>query len=1083
MYSTNRSRFLLAAVVAAAAALPQISAHAAGPASLLWTGGSNAWDTVSPRWQLAAPNDTVWNNTTDAATIAAFNTAGNVSIIAGGITAGGLNFQAGASGIVLNGPGTLTLTAGNVTVAAGANATINAPLATPAGLSLQGGGTLTDATDFSGNLTLTAGIFNTPSATNLGNGGTNTVSLANAVSAWNIAGLLELGSSGGTASANVTAGATLHTNTLTLGASGGTGSISLSGAGSTLTMDDIAYIGGNDLSAGVGNITVSGAAQVISSRTIIAGLTGSTASVTLSGANTTWAIGPSFGNALFVGSPGAQGAGGGGNGSLSILAGAHLTQDSAGGEPIIYISGDSLHPGAVTVSGTGSLLQAGESLNVGWTGPAHLDLSSGGAAVVGSATPVANTLVVDNFSGLTGAGTVNGDVINSGNFSPGTWALLYSIPGEFSSRTFAINGNYTQTTSGYFSAVIDGTSASTNTRLLVSGTASFAGTFFADFTGTVAGNTTYSIFNAGAYSGSFDAAFASGLDAPFYADLSNLTVNGTLKIIDTSIFWTNTAGGSWQGTGNWSTSATPTSMQSPVFNSPGASFTVALSADATVFSTIFRNGNVTLNLGGHTLISNVPAPLDNQTTAVVAVGDLAGTSANVTLSNGTVDVLNGNVTVGGSGNGSLVAGAGSFINANTIVLGQHPSGSGRLSVLANATLNASSDMYVGNDGSGTVTQSGGAVSANDLFLAYDPASSGNYTLTGGTLTANLEIQADDDGAVSVFTQSGGTHTVNGDLQLAGFDANSRATYTLSGTGILSVSGDLDVGESGSASFFQAGGSATIGQHLLLVPASGQTSLYSLQGGPLGTASLSVGSGGTFTQSGGTLALTDTLHITGGSVSLGGSQATYTFPTLSISGGSLSLSGLKSVVTSNYQMEGSANAWTGLIDVGVGKLLVSDSLTHGTTLADLQNQVAFARTSDQGITSSALPAHMGLAVLDNAVLHKTQFGGVTVDDSYLFVSPELLGDANADGKVDLTDLSTVLNHFGTQTPNWTDGNFDGAATIDLTDLSHVLNNFGLTNPNATSVSGVPVAGLSTAVPEPASLMMLVPAALLLAKRRR
>ena len=54
---------------------------------------------------------------------------------------------------------------------------------------------------------------------------------------------------------------------------------------------------------------------------------------------------------------------------------------------------------------------------------------------------------------------------------------------------------------------------------------------------------------------------------------------------------------------------------------------------------------------------------------------------------------------------------------------------------------------------------------------------------------------------------------------------------------------------------------------------------------------------------------------------------------------------------------------------------------------------------------------------------------------------LVGDANVDGHVDLTDVSIVLNNFGSTTSaKWSDGNFDGAATIDLTDLSFVLNNF-------------------------------------------
>jgi hypothetical protein len=104
---------------------------------------------------------------------------------------------------------------------------------------------------------------------------------------------------------------------------------------------------------------------------------------------------------------------------------------------------------------------------------------------------------------------------------------------------------------------------------------------------------------------------------------------------------------------------------------------------------------------------------------------------------------------------------------------------------------------------------------------------------------------------------------------------------------------------------------------------------------------------------------------------------------------------------------------------------------------------------------------------------------------VMVAAELLGDSNVDGKVDLTDLSVVLNHFGSTTSAWTSGNFDGAATIDLTDLSDVLNNFGVTNPNASDAALVSN-GASTAVatPEPTSLAILgLGAAGLLSRRRK
>ena len=79
------------------------------------------------------------------------------------------------------------------------------------------------------------------------------------------------------------------------------------------------------------------------------------------------------------------------------------------------------------------------------------------------------------------------------------------------------------------------------------------------------------------------------------------------------------------------------------------------------------------------------------------------------------------------------------------------------------------------------------------------------------------------------------------------------------------------------------------------------------------------------------------------------------------------------------------------------------------------------------------------------------GKGTDGNFHVLIAPEILGDANADGKVDLTDLSTVLNNFGSTTTAWTSGNFDGSATIDLTDLSDVLNNFAASNPNPSGQS--------------------------------
>jgi hypothetical protein len=86
---------------------------------------------------------------------------------------------------------------------------------------------------------------------------------------------------------------------------------------------------------------------------------------------------------------------------------------------------------------------------------------------------------------------------------------------------------------------------------------------------------------------------------------------------------------------------------------------------------------------------------------------------------------------------------------------------------------------------------------------------------------------------------------------------------------------------------------------------------------------------------------------------------------------------------------------------------------------------------------------------------------------------LLGDANDDGKVDLSDLNTLLNNLGSPTASWTAGNFDGNPTIDLTDLNDVLNNLGTTYTTPSTA----------AAPEPASLLIALPLATLLIARRK
>jgi autotransporter-associated beta strand protein len=271
-------------------------------------------------------------------------------------------------------------------------------------------------------------------------------------------------------------------------------------------------------------------------------------------------------------------------------------------------------------------------------------------------------------------------------------------------------------------------------------------------------------------------------------------------------------------------------------------------------------------------------------------------------------------------------------------------------------------------------------------------------------------------------------------------------------------------------------------------------------GILGSASLTkLGIGSlTLTQPNG---YTGGTSVSGGVLIVANPGAIGTGPLAIHSGGTTRLqAGLSSgVKISSVTVDGITNAWLGTLDVTNDKLVIEPTTGRAALLANLENQAIFGRTHLGGITSSTAGSNMAVAVIDNALLGRSTFGGISVGSNSILISQELLGDSNIDGKVDLTDLSTVLNNFGTANSNWTAGNFDGANTIDLTDLSDVLNNFGSTysSPFDAAAASIVIPGTAAdqtlaanfisgthmlAAPEPASLGLLAAGGMLLLRRR-
>ena len=364
-------------------------------------------------------------------------------------------------------------------------------------------------------------------------------------------------------------------------------------------------------------------------------------------------------------------------------------------------------------------------------------------------------------------------------------------------------------------------------------------------------------------------------------------------------------------------------------------------------------------------------------------------------------------------------------------------------------------------------------------MAHSAPAPGCFNLNNSNTTGTVTLNAND-----TSTLKAGSFTAGGTTQ-------GQTTLNFNGGTILATAGDS------ATPFFPALGPA--GKPLLAtLQASGMTindggfnitvaQPFGGSGGltKSGAGSLTISGANTFTGpvavNAGRLTFSPTASLTSGNITVANGA------TLAIAAGgnlpntaNVSANGTVSMGASDtfaaLTLGGTSNNWTGTVDLAGNKLVIKPAANRATVLATLQNQAAFGATNSAGITSSTLPAGFGIAVIDNAALATpfTTFGGQSVDSNSLLIAPELLGDTNADGTVDLSDLSTVLNNFGATTSAWTSGNFDNAATIDLTDLSDVLNNFGASNPNASA--------LPIATPEPASLTLLVPVALLLRTRR-
>jgi hypothetical protein len=327
------------------------------------------------------------------------------------------------------------------------------------------------------------------------------------------------------------------------------------------------------------------------------------------------------------------------------------------------------------------------------------------------------------------------------------------------------------------------------------------------------------------------------------------------------------------------------------------------------------------------------------------LGQETGSSGTYTLSgNGTLAVSNDEL-IGDNGAGAFTQTGGTHTVAGTLYLGFDLGGSGTYT-LSGGSLQAADDGFglaLARYGTGDFDQSGGQVDLGTGTLTIGMGTyTGSYTLSGdGTLQAAAEYVGRF--SQGTLTQTGGSNTTN-DLYVGG-DPDSgvgdgTGTYVLSGDGTLQ-SDNAYIGSGGQGLFHQANGSASIGSLLIGNETSGR---YRLWGGTLSVGYLNVGRDGEgiFTQTGGTLSVEESLYL---GFDLGGS-GTYT-----LSGGSLQAADdgfglvLARYGTGDFdQSGGQVDLGTGTLTIGMGNFAGSYTLSNDGTL---QAQTEYVGRNSRG----------------------------------------------------------------------------------------------------------------------------------------
>lgn len=192
------------------------------------------------------------------------------------------------------------------------------------------------------------------------------------------------------------------------------------------------------------------------------------------------------------------------------------------------------------------------------------------------------------------------------------------------------------------------------------------------------------------------------------------------------------------------------------------------------------------------------------------------------------------------------------------------------------------------------------------------------------------------------------------------------------------------------------------------------------------------------------------------------------------------------------------AATGKLDLNNNALVLDYAgatpiATIRTLLASAYAVGSWAGATGIGSTSAATAAADPLVTKKTAIgygeassLGLTSLGGQSFTGDAILFRYAVYGDANLDGTIGFQDLVRLAQNYNGSNKTWAEGDFNYDGHVDFTDLVSLAQNYNLslaTVDGASPEFAADWALVQSLLPEPVSLSLLLPAARLLARRRR